>query len=181
MKRITATAALAIAALSVSGCTGGTSGPADTTTPANSAPSAYESATAPAAPSTAPASSTPTPSATEYTMAKPAPGMESPTERRQDTADIMLNIWLNYQGAHTLDDFNKPYSFIAGWYSPAPDVYAFTIDDAVEDYAAKNGSDVETQLHKIGETFRTNPVGVNVRPKRVHVSTEDGKHETAVS
>lgn len=119
--------------------------------------------------------------AAEYTMAKAAPGMESPTERRQDDADIMLDIWLNFQGAHHVSDFNKPYSFIAGWYSPAPHVYAFTIDDAVEGYAAKNGSDVETQLRKIGESFRTNPVGVNAQPKRVHVSTEDGKHETTVS
>ncbi|MGP5219514.1 hypothetical protein [Arthrobacter rhombi] len=121
------------------------------------------------------------PSAAEYTMAKAAPGMESPDETRQNRADAMLHIWLNFQGAHHLSDFNKPYSFIAGWYSPAPHVYAFTIDDAVEAYAAKNGSDVETQLRKIGKSFMANPVGEYVQPKRVHVSTEDGKYETTVS
>lgn len=178
MKKKLFAAVLAIAALSASGCT---SGPDDAERTADSAPSAHESTTAPAAPSTAHASSAPTPSATEFVMAKPAPGMESPDDDRQDIADIMINIWLNFEGAHNLGDFNKPYKFITGWSSPSPDVYAFTIDDAVEDYAANNGSDVETELRKIGKTFRTNPVGVNVQPKRVHVSTEDGKHETTVS
>lgn len=181
MKKEALAAVLAIAALSASACTGVTSGPADTATPADSAPSTYESTTAPAAPSTSPASSSPTPSATRTPVAKPAPGMESPNERRQDIADISLNIWLNFEGAHNLGDFNKPYSFITGWSSPSDLVYAFTVDDAVEDYAAKNGSDVETELRKIGQTFKENPMGVNSQPKRVHVSTEDGKHETTVS
>ncbi|MGP5396023.1 hypothetical protein [Arthrobacter rhombi] len=181
MKRITAAATLAIAALSLSACTGGTSGPGAAETSADSAPVAIAATSAPADPSTAHVSSPSPSSDTEYMMAKAAPGMESPDETRQNRADAMLHIWLNFQGAHHLSDFNKPYSFIAGWYSPAPHVYAFTVDDAVEDYAAKNGSDVETELRKIGETFRTSPVGVNVQPKRVHVSTEDGKHETTVS
>lgn len=92
----------------------------------------------------------------------------------------MINIWLNFEGAHNLGDFNKPYKFIMGWSSPSPEVYAFTIDDAVEDYAANNGSDVETQLRKIGKAFKTNPFGVNAQPMKVHVSTEDGQHETTV-
>ncbi|MGP5164848.1 hypothetical protein [Arthrobacter rhombi] len=181
MKRFTAVATLAIAALGLSGCAGGTGEPNHAKTSAASDPVAIGAASTPAQASAAPTSSAPTPSATEPAMAKPAAGMESPDERRQDTADIMLNIWLNFEGAHNLGDFNKPYKFISGWSSPSPDVYAFTIDDAVEDYAASNGSDVETELRKIGKTFKTNPVGVNVQPKRVHVSTEDGKHETTVS
>ncbi|MGP5228258.1 hypothetical protein [Arthrobacter rhombi] len=50
MKKEALAAALAVAALSLSGCAGGTSAPADTERPANSAPSAHESAPAPADP-----------------------------------------------------------------------------------------------------------------------------------
>lgn len=161
MKKTALAAVLAIAALSASACTGGTSTPSAAETPADSAPIAHESTTAPAAPSTAPASSTP---ADESRSVEP------------DFADAAMRGWLSTEGAHSLEGFSEPYSLITGWTSPDHRTIDLTVSDDVEDL----GKDPEKQLDLIAAELLTVVNRGNHAAKAITATTEDGEHSATV-
>lgn len=166
MKKAALITVLAIAALSLSGCAGGTSGSADNTTPADSAPSAHESTTAPSA---APTSSD-----------APLPGMTSPNDERQAYADGAMERWLSSQGAHSLKGFTSPFNLITDWASPDSDTLALVVDDEVEDFAAHNSGDVIADLREIGAALIVVVNAGNLQVTKVVVATGDGEHKTTV-
>lgn len=171
MKRITAAATLAIAALSLSACTGGTSGPAAAETSAASAPVAIAATSAPADPSPAHTSSAPAPT---------APGLSSPNDDRQAYADGAINRWLASQGANSFAGFSEPFKNISYWASPDSDTLALVVDDAVEDYAVQKGGDVTEELRKIGANLVIVANSQEHQISKVRVDTADGKHSTVV-
>lgn len=103
MKRSTAAATLAIAALSLSACTGGTSTPEAAETSAASAPVAIAATSAPAK------ASAPTTKAANDISAKD----------RQQWADEKMTEYLNGRGAHSFDAFDgSALGAVESWRAP---------------------------------------------------------------
>lgn len=157
MRKEALAAALAIAALSLSGCTGGATGPADTEQSTNSASKAYEG----------------TPAATDSALV---------SEQKKQLAAISMNIWLNVEGAHSLDGFSEPYSLITDWTSggDSDSSLDWTIELTVSDDVEDLGDDPEGQLHMIASEMMTVVNSTASHVEEITATTEDGEYSATV-